>query len=897
MLTTKKLFQKVTLCLLVAMMCTVSWADNVPFKTSKAPNGMTWDANTTWYFIDFPHKDNSHTGGYLAAEGAGFISADGFQSDVSKGRLLITQTAKPIKSSALWCIVGDATSGYQFYNRMNPLLQLGSDSNGDARLYLASQTKSGVTYAYEYASSTHASYTDCATFRLKGTNKYLNDFDGDKDHDYLNAWDSDAARSAGGSAIRLTEVTDEELAQMEAVLPKVSGEEGERVYYTIKNQRSADFATYAGDNAQIMHQARNVESQAQMWYFTADGNGYRLHNMATGKKFAGTSSFTADGVKVYIKENPYCAGYLCISTHEDLSSDCWDSQGSNKIGTWNPRATDYEGTSWVIAEAALPDSLPMKLVVDGWTEKNPNTHFGNLTVTGKDVIASKLTLAHMQGASMKYSAVGDVVSFSRPYRGFDFLGFFVGDENLGKTFAITEEMKNSISEENPLVVKFNATDDVTLWYDDDPFSYRIPAIGKTSTGRLIAVSDYRYSLDDIGRYNYGTATPGIDLVIRTSDDNGKTWSETKTIAKCSGKRGANDCAYGDAAIAVVGEKVLVMGAAGDVMFANGSATAHNRTVRIFSEDNGETWTKPQDISDKLFIGSNAVIKNGYTAFFGSGKLAVDEDYNGTGNARIYGAMLIKKEGYGNAIYVIYTDDFGVNWSILGGSQNPVTTNDEPKVEILPSGQILLSVRRSGGRQFNVFTYSDKTRNTGSWSNNENGCGNGGSNTCNGEIYLVNAKKADGSAVKLLLQSQPKGGSGLYDRRDVTIWYRVVSSTKYSTSQIVTNWTQGMQVSTQQSSYSTMVMQDDGKIAFFFEEAPCFGDDQAKGYCMVYTPLTIEHITNNKYFSPDVKEDETSISEVKTENGNVKTEIYDLAGRRVQNAQKGVFIVNSKVVVK
>ena len=894
---TKHSILKGALCLLVTMMCNVSWADNVPFKTSEAPDGMGWDANTTWYFIDFPHKDNYHTGGYLAAEGAGFISADGFQSDVSKGRLLITQTEKPVKYSALWCIVGDATSGYQFYNRMNPLLKLGSDSNGDARLYLASQTKSGVTYAYEYASSTHASYTDCATFRLKGTNKYLNDFDGDKDHDYLNAWDSDAARSAGGSAIRLTEVTDEELAQMEAVLPKVSGEEGERVYYTIKNQRSADFATYAGDNAQIMHQARNVESQAQMWYFTADGNGYRLHNMATGKKFAGTSSFTADGVKVYIKENPYCAGYLCISTHEDLSSDCWDSQGSNKIGTWNPRTTDYEGTSWVIAEAALPDSLPMKLVVDGWTEKNPNTHFGNLTVTGKDVIASKLTLVHMQGASMKYSAVGDVVSFSRPYRGFDFLGFFLGDENLGKTFAITEEMKNSISEENPLVVKFNATDDVTLWYDDDPFSYRIPAIGKTSTGRLIAVSDYRYSLDDIGRYNYGTATPGIDLVIRTSDDNGKTWSETKTIAKCSGKRGANDCAYGDAAIAVVGEKVLVMGAAGDVMFANGSATAHNRTVRIFSEDNGETWTKPQDISDKLFIGSNAVIKNGYTAFFGSGKLAVDEDYNGTGNARIYGAMLIKKEGYGNAIYVIYTDDFGVNWSILGGSQNPVTTNDEPKVEILPSGQILLSVRRSGGRQFNVFTYSDKTRNTGSWSSNENGCGNGGSNTCNGEIYLVNAKKTDGSAVKLLLQSQPKGGSGLYDRRDVTIWYKVVSNTKYSTSQIVTNWTQGMQVSTQQSSYSTMVMQDDGKIAFFFEEAPCFGDDQAKGYCMVYTPLTIEQITNNKYFSPDVKEDETSISEVKTENGNVKTEIYDLVGRRVQNAQKGVFIVNGKVVVK
>ena len=42
--------------------------------------------------------------------------------------------------------------------------------------------------------------------------------------------------------------------------------------------------------------------------------------------------------------------------------------------------------------------------------------------------------------------------------------------------------------------------------------------------------------------------------------------------------------------------------------------------------------------------------------------------------------------------------------------------------------------------------------------------------------------------------------------------------------------------------------------------------------------------------------ETGILE--TENGNVKTEnCYDLSGRRVQNAQKGIFIVNGKKVVK
>ena len=43
--------------------------------------------------------------------------------------------------------------------------------------------------------------------------------------------------------------------------------------------------------------------------------------------------------------------------------------------------------------------------------------------------------------------------------------------------------------------------------------------------------------------------------------------------------------------------------------------------------------------------------------------------------------------------------------------------------------------------------------------------------------------------------------------------------------------------------------------------------------------------------------ETAIEGVEGENGNVKTEIYDLAGRRVKAAQKGIFIVNGKVVIK
>ena len=45
------------------------------------------------------------------------------------------------------------------------------------------------------------------------------------------------------------------------------------------------------------------------------------------------------------------------------------------------------------------------------------------------------------------------------------------------------------------------------------------------------------------------------------------------------------------------------------------------------------------------------------------------------------------------------------------------------------------------------------------------------------------------------------------------------------------------------------------------------------------------------------EEETGIGELKGENGKRKTAVYDLSGRRVQKAQKGIFIQNGKVVVK
>ena len=629
-------------------------------------------------------------------------------------------------------------------------------------------------------------------------------------------------------------------------------------------------------------------------------------NSPAGKKLTFKKSASAEYPIMFSTDN---AGVVNHSTNHGGGLINWtagwdnlNDEGSNHKVTRVKKLVEADLKSVADLIEAYDAFIYVTAEVEGLKETTPNTHFGSIKAGSLLTNLKKGT--GVIAADYDGTKATTTIEFARAYRGFEFQGFRVGSQELGHSFELTAEIKTLITETNPLVAKFTTTDDVTLFYDDDEFSYRIPAIATTSTGRLIAVTDYRHNLDDIGRDNHGTGTKRIDLVARTSDDNGKTWSDVMTIAAGdNSKTGSYERAFGDAAIAAVGENIVVMAAAGDVVYVGASASNPNRMARIFSSDNGATWSK-EEMTTKMYNSETSLIPNGVAAFFGSGKLVVDANYNGSGKARIYGALLVRTcingqyNNYNN--YAVYSDDLGANWSILGGSQTPVASGDEPKVEILPNGQILLSARRGGGRLFNVFTYADKANNTGTWDTATNGCGNGGNNATNGEIFCVDAKKADGTAVKLLMQSQPKGGSGQYDRKDVSIWYKEVSdAVTYTSAQIASDWTQGLQVSRQQSSYSAVTMQTDGKVALFFEEAPCYGDDYTKGYCMVYVPLTIAEITNGAYKGNETSGTPGADAAVQhsTSKPQASTEIYDLMGRKLDRVtERGIYIINGVKVV-
>ena len=374
--------------------------------------------------------------------------------------------------------------------------------------------------------------------------------------------------------------------------------------------------------------------------------------------------------------------------------------------------------------------------------------------------------------------------------------------------------------------------------------YRIPAITTTRKGALIAVSDRRYCGSDIG---FGR----IDIVARTSRDNGRTWSPDTVIQRGSGIEGSDNCGYGDAAIVAdrTSNRILCMSVTGNVVYINGTRAKPNRIARWYSPNGGNSWTLADDVTDAFY----AMLPNTRTMFIGSGRLMQSRLVRKGKYYRVYCSVLTRtampdgKDVAAN--YVIYTDDFGATWSVLGGTtldgtDSPCIGGDEPKVEELPNGDVVLSSRKHYGRYFNIFHFNNfrADKESGWWdkcvaSHDINGGIKVGGNSCNGEIYLLDATETTtGRSVKLMLQSLPFDDA----RAHVGIWYKEIKANGwYSPAAFAQQWTRGLTVSQTGSAYSTMSLQKDGRIAFFYEEEP-------QWYCMVYVPLTISQITNGQY---------------------------------------------------
>ena len=365
--------------------------------------------------------------------------------------------------------------------------------------------------------------------------------------------------------------------------------------------------------------------------------------------------------------------------------------------------------------------------------------------------------------------------------------------------------------------------------------YRIPAIATTKDGTLIAVSDYRHCHSDIG---YGP----VDLHYRLSHDNGATWGEERVLAK--GTADENDVknpqtawryAFGDCAIVADREsqEVAVLCVGGKTVYHRARRQNPNRVVVFRSHDGGLTWDKGREITEQIY-GLFDQRENGpvNSLFVGSGKIHQSR-YVKIGNFyRLYAALCTLS---GN--FVIFSDDFGDNWRVLGDpNHSPARDGDEPKCEELPDGSVILSSRYQG-RLFNIFTFTDAAKGEGTWDLRAKALDmKNVQNACNGEILLLPVtRKKDAKKVWIALQSIPFGPN----RSNVGFYYHELLADHEGSALFAYNWKKGLQVSTQSSAYSTFTLQKDGRLGFLWEEG-------ATGYNIDYRPLSVEEITLNEY---------------------------------------------------
>lgn len=373
----------------------------------------------------------------------------------------------------------------------------------------------------------------------------------------------------------------------------------------------------------------------------------------------------------------------------------------------------------------------------------------------------------------------------------------------------------------------------------DTIPYRIPAIASLSDGSLLALADYRYCRSDIG---WGR----VDIHGRKSYDDGASWTEEFTLLEGSGISKAVDCGFGDAALVAdrEGEEVMLIAVCGETVYWHETTNRQNpnRIALLRSLDNARTWQPWTEITEDIYSlfdeSSNGCVQS---CFVGSGKIFQSRMFKYGSHYRIYAALCARP--YGNR--VLYSDDFGRTWDVLGGIDAlPAINGDEPKCEELPDGSVVLSSRTRGGRIFNIFTCSDASKAEGQWGEaafsgaDNNGCA-AIDNACNGEILIVPAvRKSDGKRVSIAFQSVPLGPG----RTRVGVYFKEVTG-GVTPITMASDWEKPYKVSDQPSAYSTMVLQSNGNIAFYYEEEnkPVEG-----GFDMVYKEIPVDSLTFDRY---------------------------------------------------
>jgi sialidase-1 len=227
--------------------------------------------------------------------------------------------------------------------------------------------------------------------------------------------------------------------------------------------------------------------------------------------------------------------------------------------------------------------------------------------------------------------------------------------------------------------------------------FRIPAVIRTKQNVLLAFAE--------GRKNSCSDEGDIDMVLRRSLDNGKTWSELIVVWDDANNTCGNPVPIEDRETGRI--HLLMSWNLGEDKIGtinNGTSKDTRRVFYTWSDDDGLSWETPKEITGSVKrpewgwyatgpCHGLQIEKGGYR-----GRLVVPCDYIEVGTGR---------KQYS---HVFYSDDHGTNW-YLGGISSPGA--NESTVAELSDGNLILNMRNTSNHRLTAISVNGGE----SWSEN------------------------------------------------------------------------------------------------------------------------------------------------------------------------------------
>jgi len=306
--------------------------------------------------------------------------------------------------------------------------------------------------------------------------------------------------------------------------------------------------------------------------------------------------------------------------------------------------------------------------------------------------------------------------------------------------------------------------------NDNVSCYRIPAIVTAPNGDLLAAIDER--VPSCGDLKW---SKDINIVLRRSHDNGKTWSEIEMVADFPLGKSASD------------PSMIVDKITGAIfLFYNYMDLDNEKDVYylhvVKSNDNGKTWGKPVDITSQI------------------AKPEWHKDFkfitSGRGIQTSSGKLLHCMVNLNSGMHLFGSDDHGKTWHFI---DTPISPANESKVIELADGSWMVNARAQKKGMRYVHTSKDEGK---TWSTKPEPQLIDPS--CNASIIRYTAIE-DGYRKNRLLFSNAKMKKG---RNNMTV--------RISYDEGLT-WSKGKTIYKGGSAYSSLTVLKNGDIGLFFEK--------------------------------------------------------------------------------